>query len=673
MESAGAANIFQFSQPISDRMVGLPASARAVPSPVEEPSVLHNALHSIWENANEGMRLTDQTGAIVAVNPAFCALVGMKEPDLVGQHYSVIYQAGEVAEQLRLAYETKFRSGSIRTRYEKAYTLHSGKILEVEVVTSFVDADDGARYLLAQFRDISGQRLTQKALVDSEAKYRRLFANSVQPMFESSIEGKIINANRAMLKLLGYDTMLELAELDIERDIYASREDRDLVVEALKLRGYITNTELKLRRRNGKIITVIEHARAVLDVHGTVIGFEGILEDVTARKAMEHKIQQYLGALEESKKALAELNAQKDKLFSILSHDLRSPFSSILGFCDLLRTDSGELTEKERREFLGYIEDAARDQLDLVNQLLDWSRLETGRIRMEMRDVDVKAVAEKSVTSLLGLARQKGVALDNALPDGVIVRGDASLLYQVFSNLIGNALKFTPEGGTISIALERGKDGDPVVAVHDTGVGIPPSDKAKLFKVEEKYTRKGLRGEKGTGLGLPVVHEIMQKHNAEISVESEVGTGTTFYLRFPTVQPAAGLSVLIADDEPAVRVLHSRFVRKWLPTATILSAQDGREALDLARAHHPAVVLTDYDMPEIDGFDLIRLLREDPATKGIPVVVITGHDSHASHEALLLSGAADILQKPVTPDRVGELLWALSLPVQAGTPATAAS
>lgn len=660
MESAGATNVF----PLPDRENHPMPPVHEALQPDRGRSVLRDALQSIWENSNESMRLTDGTGVIVAVNPAFCSLVDMKEEQLIGKHFTVIYPAGDTAEQIRGSYDVKFRSGNIKTRYEKTYTLWSGKVLDVEVVSSFVDSDDGQRYMLAQFRDMTAQRLMQRALVESEMKYRRLFANSVQPMFESTIDGKLVNANRALLRLLGYETMMDLKDLDIERDIYVNPEDRRLMIQALKLRGYITNAEIQLRRRNGKTITVTEHARAVMDSQGAVIGFEGILEDVTARKATEHKIQQYLSALEESKNALAELNAQKDKLLSILSHDLRSPFSSILGFCEVLQNESDQLTDQERREFLGYIEESAKDQLELVNKLLDWSRLETGRIKMDEREVDLKDIVEKSVMVLMGLAKQKGIALASTVPAGLVVRGDAQLLQQVFTNLVGNALKFTPRDGSITLSFEGEQDHHWVVAVRDTGIGIPQADLPKLFKVEEKYTRKGLGGEKGTGLGLPVVYEIMQKHNGDISVESSPDRGTSFLLRFPNARPASGLSVLIVDDEPGARVLHARYVRKCLPGATILQASDGAEAFELARRHCPALILSDYDMPDVDGFELLSKIRGDETTRGIPVVIITGHDSHASHEALLLSGAVDIIQKPVTPDRMAEVLRILAPPVQ---------
>ena len=662
MESTSVAQVL----PLSPSVRGVRSSYSPDGRRRIQDGVLRDAsrvFYSIWENSSEGMRLTDENGIIVAVNQAFCRLVGKSEDDVVGKHFTVIYAPEEDIDQLSRSYEIKFKSGNIRTRFEKTYRLWSDKTLEVEVISSFVEAEEGRPFMLAQFHDVSEQRLMQRALIDSESKYRRLFANSVQPMFESTLDGHIVNANRALLRLLGYENMLELVDLDIERDLYVNTEDRMLMIEAMKARGYLMNMELQLRRKNGKVITVIEHSRAVVDSSGQLIGFEGILEDVTARKAMEHKLQQYLQALEETKKALGDLNAEKDKLFSILSHDLRSPFGSILGFSEILLNDAEEVSEEERKEFLRYIREAAQDQLALVDKLLDWSRLETGRIKMERKEVGLADVIKGSIISLAGLARQRSVTLSSTVPDGVIVRGDEQLLQQVFTNLVGNALKFTPAGGSIQLALKPPQDRQWVVTVTDTGVGIPAEDIPKLFRVEEKYTRKGLNGEKGTGLGLPVVFEIMQKHDGSIRVESQPGSGTTFFLQFPDARPQGEVPVVIvADDEAGVRVLHSRYVRRLFPNASVIQASNGREVCDLARTHRPALILSDYDMPVMDGFDMTKELKKDAATKTIPVVIITGQDSHASHEALVLSGASEVIRKPVMLEHLAGVLRKLELP-----------
>jgi PAS domain S-box-containing protein len=617
-------------------------------------------LSALWEGSVEGIRLTDEYGIIVSANPAYCRLVGASPDELIGKHFSCVYSPVENRDKMTRTYETHFKKHQAEPKHEQSYVLRTDRILHVEVYDSFIESDDGRTFLLTRFRDVTAEKITQKTLAESESKYRGLFANSVMPMFQSSIDGKLLNANHALLKLLGYKDFYELANLEIARDTYAFPDERANVTAMLHQKGYIVNLEIRLKRKNGRIITVLESARTLLDASGKVIGYEGILEDITARKAMEKKLQEYVSALEKSKNALADLNAQKDKLFSILSHDMRSPFSSILGFCEILLKEHQQLSEEERQQFTGYIQDAAQDQLSLLNRLLDWSRLESGHIRMERAEIDLQDVLQKSVHSLLGIAHQKQITLTANIPALTMVRGDRQMLGQVFANLIGNSLKFTPPNGTITVELSEAANDHWTIGVRDTGVGIPAEDIHKLFKVEEKYTRKGLQGEKGTGLGLPVVHEILLKHQGTIDVQSTRGEGTLFLVTLPRIHPNTGGTILTIDNEQATRVLYSRYIKRVLPEANVLHATDTAEAFHLSRECHPRLVIFDGDSPDINGKEFLRRLKTDPLTQDTPVLMITAHDSNANHELLKRYSAITILHRPLTQDQFSEVLHAIA-------------
>ncbi len=613
-------------------------------------------LYSVWNNAADGLRLCDEKGIIVAVNNTFCKMFELEEKEVLGHHFTDVYGNEVDKKALATEYDKIFTANEIRPRFYRRYHLLSGKYVESEVMSTFVFDNHGKKYMLTQFRDVTRERTAQRALEESEKRYRDLFMNSPMPMFQVTRDGKLLNANRAMIKLLGYSSFYELLEADESRLIYANPDERALVNQTLEERGYVIRAELQLKRKNGRILTVLETARAVRDEKGDIVEYEGIIEDITSRKHMEQKLQEYVWALEKSKKELSELNAQKDKIFSILSHDLRSPFSSILGFCDILIKEHDQLTDDEKVQFVQYIQEAANDQLALVNKLLEWSRLETGRIKMEKNDIDLYDIIDKSVHNMLGLAHQKGITLISTVQPNLIVRGDEQLLLQVFNNLIGNALKFTPKGGTVSIEFIEEQKNAWVVGVRDTGVGIPEGDLHKLFKIEEKYTRKGLNGEKGTGLGLPVVNEIMLKHNGSIKVQSKVGVGTVFILTFPKSCTYTATNVLIVDDEHGVRVLHSRYIERNAPSVNIIHASDGDEGYQLAKEYHPKLILSYCDMPMLDGHDLVKKLKEDPETRNIPIIIVTGHDSDSNCELLKSWGVNEILTKPVNPEKIETIL-----------------
>ncbi|HWP81894.1 MAG TPA: PAS domain S-box protein [Bacteroidota bacterium] len=597
--------------------------------------------------------IVDLRGRFSFVNDRSMELTGFTRDELVGSSVDKVIDPRDVA-RIRRFYLRQYVRRKERTYLELPIRTKNGKQmwLGVTVVLQHVYRIPA---FIAIARDISDKKRAEDALVESEQKYRELFNHAVQGMFQSTPDGKLVSANPALLKLLGYDTLEELAAVDI-RDLYVNPVDREILAAMLNEKGYCAGVELQLKQKNGRVITVLEHSRAIRDTSGKVKLYEGILEDITFRKAHEAKLQELFEALQRSERELKELNAQKDKLFSVLSHDLRSPFSSILGFVEILLNEAENVTAEERREFLLYIKEAANSQLALVNRLLEWSRLESNRVKVDIKDTDLSELIARSIIGLMGLARQKGVFVHSTITRKLVVGVDEQLMMQVFTNLISNALKFTPTGGEVRIELTE-ETGDALkIAVRDTGIGIPKEDLPKLFKIEEKYSRLGLSGEKGTGLGLPMCAEIMQLLNGSITAESEVGVGTSFILTFPKPAKLNAKEVLVVDDDKGVRVLHSRHVKQLLPDATIHQAANGKEALEILERHNPSLVLSDYSMPEMDGQELVARMRGSDQWKNIPVIIITGIDSVGSREKLLAAGANEVLSKPVNFRELSQVL-----------------
>jgi PAS domain S-box-containing protein len=608
----------------------------------------HELLESVWHSSLDAMRITDYEGLIVAANEAYCRLFEMSMLELLGRPFTVGYGELSRPSHIFADYYRNFREKKVEPSMETHLRLVNGKELYVGISNSFIKGVGGASFVLSVLRDTTERHLAEQAIQNSERKYHELFDNALQGMFQSTIEGRILSANAALLKLLGYESLEELASLAIADEIYVNPMDRQAILREMEDHGVCSNHELRLRRKDGSIITVLEHSRAAQDSTGRMLWIEGILEDITERKALEFRVQEYVAALQKSLESLAGLNSQKDRLFSILSHDLRSPFASILGTCNILLTETDPPSAEEQRQFISNINDAAKRQLALLNRLLDWSRLETGRINLDVRTVDLASIAAFSVKTHLGTAKEKGITLRSSIPEGTLMRADEEMLMQVFNNLISNALKFTPAGGTISIGLADQTPLEWVVNVSDTGKGIPAQDIGKLFRIEEKYTRKGIDGESGTGLGLSLVAEILKKHNGTITVESEVDEGTTFQIRFPRFAESVQQTILVVDDEAVARTLHARFLERIFPNASVIAVPSGLDGLEVARKNPPRLIVTDYFMPEMNGREFLNSLREDPGTRNTPVFVVTGAESRIDTETMLLNGAAAVMEKPVT-------------------------
>ncbi len=606
--------------------------------------VTPDLLEMIWDRTQDGMLLTDSDGLIVAVNAAFCGLTGMTEMELVGFPFTVIYDSTTDRKTIFDTYLDLVRAQQIPKKYEQELHLNSGQRVYAEILTSTLVDDAQEVYVLTEYRDISDRKRWERAMRLSEVRYRSLFENAVLPMYESSIDGKLTNANIAMMKLLGYDSYSELLALNLEKDVYVHPEQRMTFLDRIQTGAEGRPAELQLKRKDGSIIVVLAHSRILRDEQGAVLGFEGVLENITEQKELEYQVQANIKKLEANREELTRLNAQKDKILAIVSHDLRSPFSSILGFCDLLKSEFTTLSDKEKMEYIGFINEAAMQQLTMVNSILDWSRLETGRINMHVQPLDLRTLVSTVATSMLGLSLKKGITIRYSVPEGTVLPADEHLIRRLLLNLIGNALKFTPANGTVSIDVTADTDGQLVMSVSDTGVGIPAEDLGKLFRIEEKYSRQGLQGENGTGLGLPMCYEIMKKHNGTIEAVSEEGHGTSFILTFNKVVRSTCKKVLIVDDQVGNRLIISRFMKRISEGSETFFAETAKEALALMTTNVPDLIITDFHMPQMNGIEFLRAVRNDERMKNMPVILVSGANLEEHIQSDMMT---KILRKPI--------------------------
>ncbi|MCX6303605.1 MAG: hybrid sensor histidine kinase/response regulator [Bacteroidetes bacterium] len=237
-------------------------------------------------------------------------------------------------------------------------------------------------------------------------------------------------------------------------------------------------------------------------------------------------------ALQESETKLREANAAKDKFFSIIAHDLRNPFNAVIGFSNLLRENISEFSPDEISEYIGYINDSAINAYTLLGNLLDWARSQTNSIRFNPESVNISEIINSTLTILSGEANKKNILVSNSVADGSVVLADSNMVSAVLRNLISNAIKFTRPGGMVTISSEV-SDGIAEFMIEDNGVGIQKRDLDLLFRIDTKVYTKGTAEESGTGLGLILCKEFIEKNAGTIRVESEHGTGSRFIFTLP--------------------------------------------------------------------------------------------------------------------------------------------
>ena len=354
-----------------------------------------------------------------------------------------------------------------------------------------------------------------------------------------------------------------------------------------------------------------------------------------------------------------ELDKMKTDFISVVSHELRTPLTSIKGYTDLLLSGAtGELTELQA-EFLGIIQGSTTRLSNLINDILDISRIESGSIALRHEPIDYRRIVSDTLRLMKAAADEKQISIDAGLPENIpAVRGDADKVTQVLTNLVSNAIKYTPEGGWVKISLEVAGEASVTTCVADSGIGVAPEDQKKLFQKFFRADNSSTREAGGTGLGLVIAKTIIELLGGAIWVESDPGRGSRFYFTLPiyletsplpapvaTALPERGIGlVLIVDDDAFVRSLvrHALHRRGY----GTLEASDSGEACRKARLHKPDAVTLDMMMPDMDGLRALRALKSDPATAPIPVVVVSvlGDPSRGD----LAMGAFSFLQKPLS-------------------------
>ena len=263
----------------------------------------------------------------------------------------------------------------------------------------------------------------------------------------------------------------------------------------------------------------------ISDEEGRILFHEGILRDVTQRKINEMQLQKYSDELE-------ELNATKDKFFSIIAHDLKSPFNGIVGFSEILKNEVGHLDIETIKEYARLIYTTSKNTYQLLENLLDWARIQQSRMTFQPSMVALHKIVNDEIELMVQKATSKMISVINRIPENLIISADEYMMKTVLRNLISNAIKFTSSNGTVEIKSEIRQD-ELEISVKDSGVGIRKEIIEKIFKIDCNYTSRGTDNETGTGLGLILCKEFVEKHGGRIWVESEEGKGSEFKLTIP--------------------------------------------------------------------------------------------------------------------------------------------
>jgi PAS domain S-box-containing protein len=515
-------------------------------------------------------------------------------------------------------------------------------------------------------------------------------------------EERIVECNRASVEMLGYtrkEDVLGLHPTQFSPELQAGGEPSGELARArfgLAHERGSHRFEWLCRRVNGEVFPV-EVTLTVLPIAGENL-VHGVWRDLSEQKRMEaarrRAEEDRRSAEAERERALAReqelrveaetANRLKDEFLATLSHELRTPLTSILGWARLLNSDL--LDEENRARGLDAIERNAQVQFQLIEEILDVSRIITGKLRLEIQPMDLATVIESAMDTVRPSADAKGVRLVGRLdPFAGQIAGDPDRLQQVVWNLLSNSIKFTPGGGSVEIRLER-MDLQAQITIRDTGLGIRPEFLPYVFDRFRQADASSTKIHGGLGLGLSIVRHLIEMHGGTVAAASEgEGRGASFTFTLPLLQeitfpePAAGhpevvaralahgeagrldqVRVLVVEDQPDTRELLTVILRGG--GAEVLAAGSAEEALGVFRRFRPHVLLSDIQMPGKDGYFLIQEIRSLPAEEGglVPAVALTAYATAADRQRALAAGYQEHVAKPVEPAKILEVVARLA-------------
>ncbi len=599
--------------------------------------------------------IVDERGTILFVNAAFERITGFTAQEVVDKSSFEFFSKEELPNHLEQM--LLYLSGNNKGRQEyfvfKIFD-KSGKTINVETTAINLLEDEKIKGIVVTARDLAGRKSLYGETSREEEEIKRFtkfLEENPSPVLRVSAEGEILYSNSA--------AKIIIRHICDEDGVTLNPKWKSIIAKHLQS-GVTANIDLDIEDKYFSMTITPLYANTYLNIYAS---------DITDRIHFQRELLN-------AKKEAEEAQHAGEQFLAKMSHEIRTPMNGIIGLTDILLKDGGS---KEQLEYLGLIKQSADNLLVIINDILDWSKIRSGKIQFESTDINLRDLFKVVYSATLPKAAEKNIAYNYTIDDSIpeFVKGDSVRLNQILLNLIANAIKFTAKGriqfGAAVVSKEQGK----ILLqfkVEDSGIGIAEKDQSRIF---ESYTQAGAdttRKFGGTGLGLPITKQLIELQGGSLQLQSKAGVGSVFYFTLPfdisekTKTPKAteplkgsskeeviaanGLTVLLVDDNYINRLLVTHLLQQ--KGYGIIEAENGKEAIEKLKEEDIDIVLMDISMPDMDGLEATKIIRgmEPAYIRQTPIIAMTAHAFQEQVQEALAAGMNDYISKPFKPEEL---------------------
>jgi PAS domain S-box-containing protein len=624
---------------------------------------------TISEQSNYGSAIADLQGSLIYMNPAFAAMHGYTIEEMMGMSLTRIHHEKDLPYVFAMIGKIQNEGGF--TMQEVPHMRKDGSLFPSLMSATLILDDLGKPvYMSATVIDISEKKAQEREIV----KLKLAIEQSPVAIVITDLDANIEYVSPAFSEITGFSIDEVIGE---NCRMLKSGETPDEVYDDLWgtiKSGNVWQAEWKNRKKNGELYWESISITPVLNDDGEISNYLAIKQDISERKRaemeildlntnLEEKIAVRTVELEAARIEAEKANAAKSEFLSRMSHELRTPMNSILGFAQLL--EMGQISAAQLKS-VTHILRSGKHLLQLINEVLDISRIEAGRISLSLEPVELHGMFNEVIDSVTPYALSRSIGLECRVDAGAMhVMSDRQRLKQVLLNLINNAIKYNHDGGSVRVNAQVLPDGMVRICVNDTGVGISQDDIPKLFTPFERIGAEKSETE-GTGLGLTVVKRLIDVMEGRLGVESTPGKGSTFWVELPYSQSqlqsakengdlhttdlvgdASAGTILYIEDNASNIELIEEILASSRPNVRLVTNMYGKQAVQLAVQNKPKLILLDLNLPDMHGSEVLRALKATPETAAIPVIVISADAMPRQLESLKETGAETYLTKPL--------------------------